>query len=191
MIRVQLTPAEVTDATKAGKDRLTYNQGRVKDHRVATDKDSLEIHVNGCKAELAVVKVTGYTWNKFERNWWKVPKDRRKADVGPIEVRTTNWSHNRRLIFQRDGRLSRPHLLVLPAPDHAYELIGWMFGFECAKDCYWMRSWKRPCFAIQPEDLFGIRSLHAWCRAIGGPEWHIPPQDHVPAAVFDEIRQRR
>jgi len=173
---IELSKDDVETATRCGEARQSHNESRISDQKVC-DQDSLEININGAKAELAVVKATGYEWNCFSEEFWKTPKDKRPADVGPIEVRTNNRRYSvNLLLFQKDGSDMRPHLLVIPYSATKYLLAGWRFGFECRNDEFLKEEWKRPCYAVPDGNVYLLLSLENWCISHGYNKWQITTQ---------------
>jgi hypothetical protein len=168
---IELTVEDIKSATQCGEYRQSHNESRIRDQKVSK-KSSLEININGAKAELSVVKATGYEWNRFTPNFWKTPRNKRPADVGPIEVRTNNSKFNiNMLLYQKNGERMRPYMLVIPLDEKTYQLKGWRFGFECEKKEFWKPSWKKPCYAVPEYRLYSLRSLKEWCNSHLHAKW--------------------
>lgn len=168
---IELTDEDIAEATRCGKSRQSHNEASIRDQKVC-DRGSNEINVNGAKAELAVVKATGYEWNCFTPHFWETPRHKRLPDVGPIEVRTNNRRFRvNMLLYQKNGNDMSPYLLVIPLSDRRYELAGWRFGFECRKNEFWQLKWKRPCYAVPDHSLYSLKSLRNWCESKGCKEW--------------------
>ena len=169
---VELTEKDVEKARECADRRNKHNQAHIRDQRVAADRTSFEVDLNGALAELAVVKMTGYSWYFFEERFWEKRKKDRDPDVGPIEVKTNNKRFKTHLLlYQRDGIDQRPYLLAIPIGDNRFEMIGWRFGFECRKKRYWMADWPRPCFAVPDKDLYSVESLEKWCISHNHEPW--------------------
>lgn len=180
---IKLTKQEIDTAIDIASQRQSHNTKNIRDQLVASISP-LDANVLGTISEMAVVKMTGYEWNAFEPQFWTTPINDRKADCGPIEVRVNLRKYaTNMLLYQPKNPEFRPYVLLVKQEPSTFKVVGWRFGFECAKEGFWKSSWARPCYAIPQDRLYGLQSLENWCISSGYGDWKISSLDRSKRSV--------
>lgn len=178
---IALNASEIQNANRVGRERFDRAETWAKDDPlIAPHVQPLDAHIAGALAEAVAVKLTGYEWNEHEDGFWRLPHKDRKADVGPIEVRTAaNPMKFPSLIVKKDEDPDRPYLLVVKLNNAEYRLDGWLMGRDVKINEYWRQHWPSPCFAAPNRHLTSLPSLERYCVSLGYPPFQQGEHDET------------
>jgi len=157
---VRLTPAEMAYAEAIGRARNRCHRSANRGDRAFKKSASVDIDIMGAQAEKAVAKFLRQPWDgsfKPLPEWmrWRVEGH----DVGPFEVRATDWRYGR-LLMQPDDPPFSPFLLVIAADRPLFQMIGWIFGREGKEDMWlWDAGYGFPCYYVPRHVLRPVRDL--------------------------------
>jgi hypothetical protein len=153
-MRITLDSAEAFHAGMAGYMRMfrVMTNGYKSPFDGLASSDGWRSHIEGAIAELVVAKATnkywpGPTWSFKDLN-----------DVGPYEVRYTQYAQGHLLLYPSD-KDQAPYILVTGKyPD--YEIAGWIYGRYGKHPDYWTEETKQPCYKIPQTALEPYETLH-------------------------------
>lgn len=133
-VSIRLSDEDLAVADEAARRRQEYADAQgIRDADGFTG-DGLAIHRAGARAEVAVARYLGAEWTAFAEAFQAI-----EADVGDLQVRSTDWVTGRLRVRPSD-REDQPFVLVRTHLDPLFVLVGWAYGGE-AKDRAW---WERP-----------------------------------------------
>lgn len=145
----ELTPEEVELGKVKGKERNdNARKAKADEHKYGFQGDNLQIHIEGCWAEIAAAKALGLKWDDG-------PWRRFSHDVGELQIRSTRLSDGRLII--RPGDCDDDIFVLVLAHDQIhYELRGWLLAKEGKNPMFWFdknqrdRAFFVPQFYLNP-----------------------------------------
>jgi len=148
----RLEHGEAFNAAIAGLQRqFRAIQRNAKDNQGDITKDEFSTNIHGAIAEATVAKALGLYCNLASA-------DRAVADVGSnVEVRSSPNLKAKMPIRKKDRDNVKYYFVVGTYPDT--KIVGWLYGRDCKKDCYWIANDKdgnllnRPYWAVPQSDL--------------------------------------
>lgn len=149
MVVIEFTPQEFDHAAYAGYRRRMAALTREAEGRYGaapTDSAAWGMDIEGALGEAAVAKYRKLPWSIGSIG---------APDVGDnIQVRTTDYRFGHLILHKPDRDDASFYLVVPPNPGSMTRLvIGWIYGWEGKKDCYWKKDIKRPSYWIPQEKL--------------------------------------
>lgn len=128
MEHVVLTPWEARQAYLVGKWRREESRSK---GLADTSETGMEGDVNGAGAEMALAKYLNVFWS-FSVNTFK-----READVGTLEVRSSDRHDYNLLLRPGDAQDSSWVLVTGRVEDRLYRIQGWARGSAIMTPDYW------------------------------------------------------
>lgn len=151
-MQVTLSWSELMQAALVGAMRQISNvtKGRTHAHGCPEDQ-GWQYHIEGACGEYAVAKHFGIFWSgnlgQFEM-----------ADVGKLQVRTTDAPHKRLILYKKDNPEDIFVSVVGLAP--RYTLRGWVYAFEGKKPEFWKDpKGGRPNYFVSTDILRPMETL--------------------------------
>ena len=150
-VTVTLTYPEVMQAAQVGIMRLVGNMKRGLSDKFGTrEVDRWGVDIEGACGEMATAKYLGHYWSGSIGNFYA-------ADVGKLQVRTTQYANGHLIVHSED---SDDHVFILvtgKAP--AFSIHGWIAGAEAKSDKWWTERTGRPAFFVPGIELAPIETL--------------------------------
>lgn len=114
--------------------------------------DQLELHYQGCLAEMAFAKGMNRYWSGAGTHYYK------DDDVGRVQVRSTPRERGRMIVRPKDlVRFANAPWVLVVGSCPTFRIAGWIWGYEARQErwlddpvgrpyAYWVPQWAlRPC----------------------------------------------
>lgn len=152
MIVVSLTDKEIAFARLKGTERQEDNERKGRRAAYSFRGNEERLHQVGCLAELAVSKCLDLPWVPvIDTNDLKSIK----SDVGPYQVRSTNY-HNGCLLLHDSDRDDDVFILVISGGEQ-FKLVGWISACDGKKAKFWREDVRHPCYFV-PQSALNVLS---------------------------------
>ena len=149
MIRVRLTPPQVSHAHEVATTRHRNNLRDRRTARYGYRGDPFRVHLHGALGEKAVAIAFGITWTGSIG-------DLSASDVGALQVRTTTHPHGRLILHPSDKDNDVFILAVLDGS--AVDLAGWIMARDGKVEAYWCdpTGRGRPAFFVPRKAMLNV-----------------------------------
>jgi hypothetical protein len=159
-LTVMLSYAEIRRAHLSATERMIMVDERAATSKYGApeDEDGDQLHLQGCRGELACCKALNLHWSGAEGIQFGA------IDVGgTIEVRTRSEAWHD-LILRPKDREDLPYVLAIAHGLRRIDLVGWILGSDGKQPAHWDKpNGRPPAFFVKQRYLYPINTLRPGC----------------------------